>query len=172
MFLAALANASLVDGAIISGLPLRKCAFAARVTQVSVMPQASFERVLPVHGAIISASRSFFGPMGSALGIVWIMSFPVISLKHERQYAASPKRVSKVYEFSDIMGITLYSSFLSLLISSKTVLNVQNEPQTAKPIVFNPLTPSLLLLAVLSDRLFHRQILGQPCLAGTLPLLR
>ena len=40
--------------------------FAARVTGVSAIPVASFARVLPVHGAIISASIIFLGPMGSA----------------------------------------------------------------------------------------------------------
>ena len=70
MFLAAFASASLVDGAIIKGLAFLRCAFAARVTQESVTPHASFARVFPVQGAIIKASRSFFGPMGSALGMV------------------------------------------------------------------------------------------------------
>ena len=48
------------------GLPLRRCDFAARVTGVSAIEFASFESVLPVHGEIISRSRSFFGPIGSA----------------------------------------------------------------------------------------------------------
>ncbi len=63
-------SASFVEGAIISGLPFLKCAFAARVTQVSVMPKASFHKVLPVQGAIIRASKSIFGPIGSACVIV------------------------------------------------------------------------------------------------------
>ena len=47
MFLAALLKASLVDGAIKRGREFLRCAFAAKVTQVSVTPVASFARVLP-----------------------------------------------------------------------------------------------------------------------------
>ena len=57
---------SFVETAITSGRSLRRCAFAAKVTGVSVMPFASLPSVLPVHGAIISASKSFWGPIGSA----------------------------------------------------------------------------------------------------------
>ena len=55
----ALESASFVEGAMISGLPFLRCAFAASVTDVSVTPQVSFARVLPVQGAIMSASSSF-----------------------------------------------------------------------------------------------------------------
>ena len=44
--------------------------FAAMVTGVSLIPEASFARVLPVHGAMMSASRDTLGPMGSASAMV------------------------------------------------------------------------------------------------------
>ena len=52
--------------AISIGRSHRRCAFAAMVTAVSVIPFAIFARVLPVQGAIIRYSRGFFGPSGSA----------------------------------------------------------------------------------------------------------
>ena len=42
------------------------------------MPFASLARVLPVHGAITSASKNFLGPIGSASGIVYIPFLPAI----------------------------------------------------------------------------------------------
>ena len=70
MFSPAPANASLVDTAIMTGLPLRRWLFAAIVTGPSAILCASFAKVFPVHGAIISASSNFFGPMGSTCSMV------------------------------------------------------------------------------------------------------
>ena len=56
MFFALAPSASFEDGAIKTGLPFLICAFAAIVTDVSVIPEASFESVFPVHGAIITIS--------------------------------------------------------------------------------------------------------------------
>jgi hypothetical protein len=49
------------------------------VTGESAMLWASFARVLPVQGAITSASSSFFGPMGSAWAMVRMGAVPQIS---------------------------------------------------------------------------------------------
>ena len=58
--------ASFDASAMISGLSLLKCAFAAIVTAVSVIPFAILARVFPVQGQIISASSGILGPKGSA----------------------------------------------------------------------------------------------------------
>ena len=57
MFLRLMPRASLVDTDITSGLPFRRCAFAAMRTGVSVIPLASLARVLPVQGAMRRISR-------------------------------------------------------------------------------------------------------------------
>ena len=67
---AAPASASFVDTAMSTGRPFRLWLLTASVGAVSYMPQASLPSVLPVHGARISRSSSFFGPMGSACAIV------------------------------------------------------------------------------------------------------
>lgn len=51
---------------MMSGFEFLRCAFAAMVTAVSVMPWLSFAMVFPVQGAIMSASIGFAGPSGSA----------------------------------------------------------------------------------------------------------
>ena len=55
MFSAEPESPSLVEKAITTGRPFRRWALAAMVTALSVIPWASFESVLPVHGAISSA---------------------------------------------------------------------------------------------------------------------
>ena len=67
---AAPASASFVDTAMSTGRPFRLWLLTASVGAVSYMPQASLPSVLPVHGARISRSSSYFGPMGSACAIV------------------------------------------------------------------------------------------------------
>ena len=74
MFFAAVPSASLVDTAKSTGRSLRKCALQASVTGVSVTPFANLASVLPVAGAITKISNSFFGPIGSAAKMVWIIS--------------------------------------------------------------------------------------------------
>ena len=133
MFLAVAPSASFVETAITTGRLLRRCALAASVTVVSVMPFAIFPRVFPVVGAIISKSSSFLGPIGSASGRVLIISFPVISVISSAKSLAEPNRVSVVNAVSDIMGTTLNPSLLSLAIIGITFLNVQNEPHIANP---------------------------------------
>lgn len=66
MFFALWPRPSFVEGAISTGRPLRKCDFTERVAGVSVMPAAILASVFPVHGATMSRSSSFFGPIGSA----------------------------------------------------------------------------------------------------------
>ena len=70
MFLADAPRASFVETAIITGRLFRKCAFVAKVTDVSHIPLASLPRVLPVQGAITKASSNSLGPIGSAPEIV------------------------------------------------------------------------------------------------------
>ena len=45
------------------------------VTGVSVIPKAILESVLPVQGQTTKTSKRFLGPIGSAAGIVDIISF-------------------------------------------------------------------------------------------------
>ena len=70
----------MVETEIIRGSSFLRCALAAINTAESVIPFASLASVLPVHGAITSTSRNFFGPIGSASGIVYIPLLPVIFL--------------------------------------------------------------------------------------------
>ena len=66
MFSAAAPSASLVETVMITGRLFRKWLFAAMVTGPSAIPCASLARVFPVQGAMINASSSFLGPIGSA----------------------------------------------------------------------------------------------------------
>ena len=95
-----------MDSAIISGLPFLRCALAAMVTALSVMPWASFARVLPVHGAMSSASSGSAGPSGSASAIVVITPRPHSAARRLIFSAAVPKRVSVSAAVSLIMGIS------------------------------------------------------------------
>lgn len=52
---------SLLEMEMTSGFSLRRCAFAAISTGVSVIPFTNFAIVLPVHGAMTSASKGAFG---------------------------------------------------------------------------------------------------------------
>ena len=88
--------ASFEARAMSRGLSERRCAFAAMVTAVSVIPFASFARVLPVQGAIISASSGFFGPRGSAPVTVWIIPLPQRASTLEISSDALPNLVSVV----------------------------------------------------------------------------
>ena len=80
-------------------------AFAAIVTEVSVIPFASFPRVFPVQGSIKRTSKSAFGPMGSAPFMVVMGSFPQISVMRLIKSADFPKRVSIEEAPSDIIGV-------------------------------------------------------------------
>ena len=51
---------------MIRGRSLRKWAFAAIKTGLSVIPLANLAMVFPVHGNMSNASSNFLGPMGSA----------------------------------------------------------------------------------------------------------
>ena len=66
-----LADSESLDAkAIRRGLSQRKCAFAAIVTGVSVIPLAILANVFPVQGAITKASNGCAGPNGSASTMV------------------------------------------------------------------------------------------------------
>ena len=134
MFLALPLNASLVEMAIIKGFSFLKWDFAAMVTGVSVIPFASFAIVFPVAGAIIIISVIFFGPMGSAPCIVWIILFPVISSIWAIKSSALPNLVSNSYALYDIIGMTSAPSLTSSFIFGIVLENVQKEPVKAKPI--------------------------------------
>ena len=94
MFSAEPDRPSFVEKAITSGRPFLRCALAAIVTAESVIPCASFARVLPVQGAISSASMGRAGPSGSASAIVVTTGSPVSSMRRRRFVTAVPKRVS------------------------------------------------------------------------------
>ena len=93
MFSAAPAKASLVDTAISTGRPLRRWLLAAIVTGVSAMLWASLASVFPVQGAMTSASKSFFGPIGSTSSMVCSGSVPQISEARRMWLWAVPKRL-------------------------------------------------------------------------------
>ena len=71
MFLRFDERASFDAKAITTGRSFLRCALVAMHIGVSVIPRASFAKVLPVQGAITSASSFIAGPKGSAAGIVY-----------------------------------------------------------------------------------------------------
>ena len=97
MFLKFIPMASLVDKEITRGFSLRRWAFAAISTGVSVMPFASFARVFPVQGAIRRISRYPLGPMGSAASMVRMGSRPVRPLILRMYSSVLPKRERMVW---------------------------------------------------------------------------
>ena len=76
------------------------------VTGVSAMECASFASVFPVHGAMISASSSFLGPMGSTSAMVCSGLHPQISSARLIWALALPKRLSMVDYAKEKMGVT------------------------------------------------------------------
>ena len=77
MFLAFAPNESLLLTDKTTGLLFLRVALTAIVTGVSVIPQAIFERELPVQGATSSKSTALLVPIGSASTMVFIGVFPV-----------------------------------------------------------------------------------------------
>lgn len=106
MFLALAERASFVEIAISTGLEFLKWDLHAIVTGVSVIPRASFARVLAVQGATTTMSNSFLGPIGSASSIVTIALRLHILSSHSTLSDAFPKRVFIVAELNDIIGVT------------------------------------------------------------------
>ena len=106
MFSAEPLRPSLVEKAITRGFPLRRCALAAIVTLLSVIPRASFARVLPVQGAISSASSGSFGPRGSASAMLVTTGRPASASRRRRCSRAVPKRLSVCAAVSLMMGIS------------------------------------------------------------------
>ena len=82
--------------AIRRGLSHLRCALAAIVTDVSVIPFAIFAMVFPVQGAIISSDKGDAAPSGSASSIVCIGLLPVMSVTVLISSFAEKKRVSTV----------------------------------------------------------------------------
>ena len=95
------------------GLLLRRCAFAAINTGVSVIPLASFAMVLPVHGKSTRISNRLPGPIGSASEIVKKGSLPVISCARFKKSFDLPKRLSIVPAASEKMVCTRAPSSVS-----------------------------------------------------------
>jgi pyrroline-5-carboxylate reductase len=60
--------------------PFRSMGVTVFDDNVSAMLWASFASVLPVHGAMMSISKSFCGPIGSAWAMVWMGVRPQISV--------------------------------------------------------------------------------------------
>ena len=94
MFGAEPESASFVENAMTSGFEFLRCAFAAMVTAVSVIPWFIFAMVFPVQGAIMSASIGFAGPRGSASAIECTGCAPHSELRRDIKSADVPKRVS------------------------------------------------------------------------------
>ena len=115
-----------------------RCAFAAIVTAVSVIPVASFANVFPVQGEIINPSRGRCGPSGSASFTVWIIELPVIFSTRLRSSSLSKKRVVVSYVLSLIIGRTSLPERTSSSSTETDFSKVQNEPQKAYPIIYSP----------------------------------
>lgn len=130
MFFALPDRPSFVDMAINAGREFLMCALYAIVTDVSVMPWAIFESVQPVHGAIISRSSSFLGPIGSASFTVFIISFPVMRFTVSHSSRALPKRVSVEYTMLLIIGTMSAPMSASVCISRTARFMVQNDLRT------------------------------------------
>jgi len=77
MFFAFAPSESLLLTEMTTGLLFLRVAFTAIVTGVSVIPNAIFERVLPVQGATRSKSTLLLVPIGSASTMVFIGVLPV-----------------------------------------------------------------------------------------------
>ena len=120
------------------GRDCRICAFAAIVTGVSVIPDASFASVFPVQGQIISASSGVFGPSGSASAIVVTGAFLQISDISRTNHSAVTKRVSVVKALKIITGSRSYQRFESEHKIPTDFFIVQNDPQKAYPITEPP----------------------------------
>ncbi len=73
MFSAEPESPSLVESAITTGRPLRRWALAAMAALLSLNPCASRARVLPVQGAISSASSGSLGPRGQFRGFMVLL---------------------------------------------------------------------------------------------------
>ena len=110
MFGAEPESASFVENAMTSGFEFLRCAFAAMVTAVSVMPWFIFAMVFPVQGAIMSASIGFAGPRGSASAIECTGCAPHSELRRDIKSADVPKRVSVAAAVSLMMGTSSYLS--------------------------------------------------------------
>ena len=79
---------------IFSNFSLRRCAFAAISTGLSVIPFASFATVFPVQGIITIRSNIAEGPTTSDSLMVRNGFFPVISSARLIKLSASPNRLS------------------------------------------------------------------------------
>ena len=86
------------------GFPFLRWALAAMSTGVSVIPQASLARVLPVQGAMRSTSRYALGPMGSASSTRRMGGFPAVPVIRRMKSPVSPKRESVVWTLLEKMG--------------------------------------------------------------------
>ena len=73
-------------------------------TGVSVMPRASFARVLPVQGAMTMMSNIFLGPMGSACTTVVMLPLWQMPSTAARNSDALKKRVSHSRAAGDSTG--------------------------------------------------------------------
>ena len=110
MFLSEPDSPSFVENATTTGLLFRRCAFAAIVTEESLIPCASFAIVFPVQGAIKSASIGRAGPKGSAETMSVTGGALHNSESLDKCSAAVPKRLSVSAAVSLIIGTSSYSS--------------------------------------------------------------
>ena len=128
---------SLVEGAMRTGRSLRRWALAAMVTLESVTPAASLPSVLPVQGQMMSKSRSFFGPMGSASRrLEMTRRSQMRSISRIRSWAV-PNRVSVPAAASETMGTTRENRAFTCSSASMALACVQKDPHTANPTVLS-----------------------------------
>ena len=113
MFGALADKPSFVAMASTTGLPLRRCPFAAIVTAPSVMPWASLASVFPVQGAMTSTSIAPCGPRGSASTILRTAFRPASASTRVTKSSAVPKRVEYFAAFSDKIGTISCSRAMS-----------------------------------------------------------
>ena len=117
------------------GRPPRKRLFAASVTGVELMPAASSAIVVPVAGAMMSASASRCGPSGSTACRVVSGLWPVTSYKVCRRADAVPKRVSSPAALALKTGRTSHPRAVRTRSWGSTAAKLQKLPHSAKATV-------------------------------------
>ncbi len=109
-----------MDIPITTGEPLRKVAFAAINTALSVAALANLLIEFPVIGAITIQSSGLLGPNGSASCIEEITFSPAIPSIFSIHSAPVPKRVAACSTDGVIIGITCAPAFFKSSILGTT----------------------------------------------------
>ena len=122
---------SLVETATTTGHPTRSRLFAASVTGVSDRPAASRASVVPVQGAMTSASAKRFGPSGSTACRLSSTGCPVSCSSRSFHSDARPKRVSSRDAAKLMTGSSSQPCCTSCSACAAAAPSVQKLPQTA-----------------------------------------